>query len=187
MAKFLSWQLPISKFSSLHVHVEVHTCTLPTFQVCNFTCAQCQMPKFASLHVHIVKFALAHCQVSNYAKWQMHIVGLQLYKCKLINPQVYMCTLPSAHCQMHKFTHAYCQNYMCTLPNAQWHTLKLFNGLIASPKVKTVEGKKVGAHSLARNTSGVEGRARVLGLGRLTSNSITHMDLHKPNNKLVNA
>jgi hypothetical protein len=26
-----------------------------------------------------------------------------------------------------------------------------------------------------------------MGLGRLTSNSITHMDLYKPNNKLVNA
>jgi hypothetical protein len=29
--------------------------------------------------------------------------------------------------------------------------------------------------------------ALVWGLGRLTSNSITHMDLHKPNNKLVKA
>ncbi len=34
---------------------------------------------------------------------------------------------------------------------------------------------------------GVEGHAGALkrGLGRLTSKSIIHMDLHKPNNKLV--
>ncbi len=31
---------------------------------------------------------------------------------------------------------------------------------IVSPKVKTMEGEGVGAHSLARNTSGVEGCAR---------------------------
>jgi len=30
---------------------------------------------------------------------------------------------------------------------------------IASPKVKAKKGKKVGAHSLAHSTSGVEGRA----------------------------
>jgi hypothetical protein len=58
-----------------------------------------------------------------------------------------------------------------------------------SPKVKITEGEGVGAHSLARNISGVEGLvgASRWGLGRLTSNSITHTDLHKPNNKLVNA
>ncbi len=61
--------------------------------------------------------------------------------------------------------------------------------LIASPKVETLEGEGVGAHSLVCNISGVEGRARALGLrlGRLESKSITHMDLHKPNNKLVSA
>jgi hypothetical protein len=44
----------------------------------------------------------------------------------------------------------------------------------ASPKVKTTEGERVAVRSLARNTSGVEGRARVSGWGlrRLTSNSI---------------
>jgi hypothetical protein len=59
----------------------------------------------------------------------------------------------------------------------------------ANPKVKTTEEEGVGAHSLIQNTLGVEGRARALGsgLGRFTSNSITHMDLHKPNNKLVSA
>jgi hypothetical protein len=31
------------------------------------------------------------------------------------------------------------------------------------PKVKTTEGERVGAHSVARNTSGVEGRVGVLG------------------------
>jgi len=55
--------------------------------------------------------------------------------------------------------------------------------------VKTTEREKVGVHSLVHNTLGVEGRAGAprWGLGRLTSNSITHMDLHKPNNKLVSA
>jgi hypothetical protein len=59
----------------------------------------------------------------------------------------------------------------------------------ASPKVKTMEGKGVGACSLARNTLGVEGHAGALGWGlrRLTSKSITHTNLHKPNNKLVTA
>ncbi len=32
-----------------------------------------------------------------------------------------------------------------------------------SPKVKTMKGKKVGAHSLARSTSGVEGCAKAWG------------------------
>jgi hypothetical protein len=58
-----------------------------------------------------------------------------------------------------------------------------------SPKVKTMEREGVGAHSLARNISRVEGCARALswGLRGLTSNSITYMDLHKPNHKLVSA
>ncbi len=57
-----------------------------------------------------------------------------------------------------------------------------------SLKVKTTKGEGVGARSLVRSTSGVEGcvGAPGWGLGRLTSKSITHMDLHKPNNKLVN-
>ncbi len=58
-----------------------------------------------------------------------------------------------------------------------------------SLKVKTMEGKGVGVCFLARSTLGVERRARTLGcgLGRLISKSITYTDLHKPNNKLVNA
>ncbi len=57
----------------------------------------------------------------------------------------------------------------------------------SSPMVTTMKGERVWAHSLARNTLGIEGCAKVLGWGlvRLTSKSITHMDLHKPNNKLV--
>ncbi len=64
---------------------------------------------------------------------------------------------------------------------------KLLDGLIASPKVKTMEGEGIRAHSLARSTSRVEGRVGTLGwgLGRLTSNSIIHTDLHKSNNKLI--
>jgi hypothetical protein len=60
---------------------------------------------------------------------------------------------------------------------------------IMNPKVKTMKGKGIGAHSLAYITSKVEGCARApgWGLGRLTSNSITHTNLHKLNNKLVNA
>jgi hypothetical protein len=57
-----------------------------------------------------------------------------------------------------------------------------------SPKVKIVEeGVKV--RSLIRNTLGVKGCVGTprWGLGRLTSNSITHTDLQKPNNKFVNA
>ncbi len=43
--------------------------------------------------------------------------------------------------------------------------------------------------SLACSTSGVEGRAGASGwgLGRLINKSITHPDLHKPNNKSVGA
>jgi hypothetical protein len=58
----------------------------------------------------------------------------------------------------------------------------------ASPKMKTLEGEGVGMHSLAHSTLVVEGCARTLGCGpgRLTSKSITHTYLYKPNNKLVN-
>jgi hypothetical protein len=68
-------------------------------------------------------------------------------------------------------------------------TPKLLDGFIASPKVKIAKGKRVGVQSMACNISGVEGRARAWGwgLGRLTSNSIIHTNLHKPNNKLVSA
>jgi len=60
---------------------------------------------------------------------------------------------------------------------------------IVSPKMKTLEREGIGVLSLVRNILGVEGHAGALGwgLGRLTSKSITHMDLHKPNNKLVSA
>jgi hypothetical protein len=60
---------------------------------------------------------------------------------------------------------------------------------IMNPKVKIAEGSRVGVCSLARITLGVEGCARALGWGlrRMTSRSIIHIELHKPNNKLVNA
>jgi hypothetical protein len=59
----------------------------------------------------------------------------------------------------------------------------------ASPKVKTTKGKGVGVCSLTHNTLGVEGHIGVLKwrLGRMTSKSTIHTDLHKPNNKLVSA
>jgi len=58
-----------------------------------------------------------------------------------------------------------------------------------SPNVKTAKGEGVGVHSLIRNTSKVKGRAEVprWGLRRLTSKSIIHTNMHKRNNKLVNA
>jgi len=61
--------------------------------------------------------------------------------------------------------------------------------LIVSPKVKTTEGEGVGVCSLVCNTLRVEGcvGGPGWGLGRLTSNSITYTNLHKPNHKLVNA
>jgi hypothetical protein len=60
---------------------------------------------------------------------------------------------------------------------------------IANPKVKATKGKGVGAHSLAHSTLGVEGCAGTprWGLGKMTSKTITHTDLHKPNNKLISA
>ncbi len=63
------------------------------------------------------------------------------------------------------------------------------NSLIDStmnPKVKT-KGERVRVCSLVRNTSRVKGHARISGwgLGQVTSGSITPMDLHKLNNKLV--
>ncbi len=61
---------------------------------------------------------------------------------------------------------------------------KLLDGLIASPKVKTLEGERVRACSLTRSTLGVKGCVKALGwgLGKLTNNSIIHTDLHKLNN-----
>jgi hypothetical protein len=60
---------------------------------------------------------------------------------------------------------------------------------IANPKVKTTEGEGVRVRFLSCNTLGVEGHVGIAGwgLGRMTSKSITHMYLHKPNNKLVSA
>jgi hypothetical protein len=60
---------------------------------------------------------------------------------------------------------------------------------IVSPKVKTSKGKRVEVRSMACNILGVKGCARALGRGlrRLTSKSMTHIDLHKPNNKFVSA
>jgi hypothetical protein len=60
---------------------------------------------------------------------------------------------------------------------------------LQAQRLRQIEVEGVGARSLVHNTSGVEGHAGDLGWGleRLTSKSIIHMDLHKPNNKLVNA
>jgi hypothetical protein len=52
-----------------------------------------------------------------------------------------------------------------------------------------MEGKGIGVRSLTHNISGVKGRVGASGCGLvgMTSKSIIHTDLHKPNNKLVNA
>jgi hypothetical protein len=58
-----------------------------------------------------------------------------------------------------------------------------------SPKVKIAEGEGVGGMLLGSQHFGgrkVCWNSR-MGLERLTSNSIIHMDLHNPNNKLVSA
>ncbi len=74
------------------------------------------------------------------------------------------------------------------MANAVTPPNSLINSIV-NPKVKTTEGLGVGAHSLACNISRVEGcvGSPRLGLGRVTSGSIIHMDLHKKNNKLVSA
>jgi hypothetical protein len=55
--------------------------------------------------------------------------------------------------------------------------------------VKTMEKEKMGIRSPTCNILGVEGCAGApgWGLGQMTNGSIIHIDLHKPNNKLVNA
>ncbi len=70
--------------------------------------------------------------------------------------------------------------------NAPPHSLKDSN---ASPKVKTTKEEGITVCSLTYSILGVEGHLRALkwGLGQVTSESIIHMNLKKPNNKLVNA
>jgi hypothetical protein len=66
---------------------------------------------------------------------------------------------------------------------------KLLDRLNYESKVKTMKGWKVMVHSLARNILGVERYAKTprWGLKWMTSESIIHIDLHKPHNKLSNA
>jgi hypothetical protein len=58
---------------------------------------------------------------------------------------------------------------------------------IASLEVKIRKEEGIGVCSLVNSTLGVEGCVGALGwgLGRMTSRSIIHKNLHKPNNKLV--
>jgi hypothetical protein len=66
------------------------------------------------------------------------------------------------------------------------HSLKDSN---ASSKAKITKEERIEVHSLIGNTLGVEGHARAprCELGQMTSEPIIHANLHKPNNKLVNA
>jgi hypothetical protein len=70
------------------------------------------------------------------------------------------------------------------LSNTSPHSLKDSN---ANLKVKTTKEERFGAHSLVCSISKIERHAGALGWGLrgVTSGSILHTDLHKPNNKLV--
>ncbi len=70
---------------------------------------------------------------------------------------------------------------------SHWRTWNSLIDSIASLKMKTAEGQRIRARSLAHNISRIKERAGVSGWGlkQMTSGSIIHMDLHKPSNKLV--
>jgi hypothetical protein len=69
----------------------------------------------------------------------------------------------------------------------RWRAPKLLDKLKFEFEVKTLEEQGVGAHSLVRNTLGVEGCAGAPGIRKNDKHLITHTNLHKPNNKLVSA
>ncbi len=69
-----------------------------------------------------------------------------------------------------------------------WCTPTLFEGLEC--KFENENNKEgVGVHSVVRNILNAEGCAGALGWGLnwVTSESIIHTNMHKPNNNLVNA
>jgi hypothetical protein len=89
---------------------------------------------------------------------------------------------PLAHASRKLWECIYHSIYVC------WHTPKLFNGLNFEFKSEQQKEKE---KELGRAPwfASLQGRRACwssgMGLGRLTSNSITHMDLHKLNNKLI--
>jgi hypothetical protein len=93
-----------------------------------------------------------------------------------------LCNIKYLHGHVYKFIKLVASRYIDAPPSS------LMDSNV-SPKVKTTEGERVGECSLPHNISEVEWCARALrwGLRRLTSNSITHTDMHKPNCKLVSA
>ncbi len=103
----------------------------------------------------------------------------------LTHPLVYLFTYLSTHLLTYS-----CTTYLTTYPptlDAPPNSLIDSN---ANPKVKiTEEEKEVGVCSFTHSILGVHGsiRAPGWGLGQMTSKSIIHIDLHKPNNKLVSA
>ncbi len=66
------------------------------------------------------------------------------------------------------------------------HSLKYSN---VNSKMKIMEEERIEVRSLTHNISRVKGRVRAprCGLGGMTSESIIHTNLHKPNNKLISA
>jgi len=69
-----------------------------------------------------------------------------------------------------------------------WHTPTFLERLQCESKNENGERIRSWVCSLTCNTSRVEGHDGTSrwGLGKVTSKSIIHMNLHKPNNKLVN-
>ncbi len=69
-----------------------------------------------------------------------------------------------------------------------WCTFELLDWLNCESKDEDNKSRS-GGHSLACSTSKVEGHVQAPGWGlrRLTSKSITHTNLYKPNDKLVSA
>ncbi len=70
-----------------------------------------------------------------------------------------------------------------------WCTPTLFEEFECEFESENNKEEGVGVRSLARNISSAEGCARAPGWGLrwVTSESIIHTNMHKPNNNLVNA
>jgi hypothetical protein len=119
------------------------------------------------------------------------LLGLTIMFCPisgniLIMWVCYVCGLVcelGVHILKPKKVHGICKEKAPFVVHTPPRSLKNSN---ANSKVKTMK-ERFGVRSLVCSTSGVEGRAKALGrgLGRVTSASIIHTYMHKPNNKLV--
>jgi hypothetical protein len=130
------------------------------------------------------KCKIGTCIVAYYAKWLLtkHLKKVHgLLKKKAKNGRLSIFEKGPQH-QNHVKMNAR------ILRDAMTHP-KLFDRL--NYKSKGEDNEKKRSWNVLPNFQHFEGRRACwssgMGLGRLTSNSITHTDLHKPNNKLVNA